>query len=120
MSELDYRYPYPFWIGSGKNAKPYESRILSLHWSKKEPLIAGCINSIELLLTWRYNSRQITWILYQAMRLERKAGTSFEDTPQWIKLSALTLPTLIEFKKLLTREIERSLITQIDVDPEEN
>jgi hypothetical protein len=118
MSEIDWRYPYPLWIQGYKY--PFESRIIPQHegWDKAV-LIASCINSIEFLDGCRFKQRRVVCLLYSAMQL-RKETSRFDQTPEWIRLSHLTTPTLVKFKHLLMREIEVRMTIYIDKDPEED
>jgi hypothetical protein len=118
MSEIDYRYPYPLWIKGYK--QPFEARIIPPKYSEwnKATLIVSCINSIELLSGLRFGQTRVVGKLYKAMQLDA-TPCKFDKTPEWLRLSRLTMPTLVKFKLLLSREIEERMAIYFDKDPEE-
>lgn len=60
------------------------------------------------------------WFLGKAMNapwlLQKE---TFNNIPNWLKLSTLPQVVLVKFKQDLLKEIEQELIVSIDPDPEE-
>lgn len=120
MGAIDYRYPYAVILRY--RGHPHEARIIPLDFEDfaKPYLLASCINSVELLLSWRIREGRILWFLGKAMNAPWLSDRNYFDCiPDWLKLSALPVKVLAKFKLELINEIEHRLILDIDPDPEQ-
>lgn len=120
MSAIDYRYPVAVFLKY--RGEPHEARVIppDLRDVPVPYLVVSCVVSVELLLSCGISESRILWFLGNAMNapwlLQRE---TFNNIPNWLKLSTLPQVVLVKFKTMLLKEIEQELIASIDPDPEE-